>query len=253
MKKVLLIANWKMDQSPEQSIRVARDLVKKVKKEKIKRDRQIVICPSFTEIQAVAKILLSAKIGLGAQDVFWGEYGAYTGGITAAALQSYGCQYVIVGHSERRQYLHEDNQMVNQKVKSVLKHNMTPIVCIGETFEERQAGQKEAVILKQLTEGLAGVWVHEKQTLLIAYEPVWVIGSGQAVDPDEAERTHATIKRTLLEFLPAKIVSDNVGIIYGGSVNGMNVRSFLIKPTIDGVLVGSASLTIDKFWPIIDY
>jgi len=253
MKNVYIIANWKMQQSPEQAQQVAKDLVKKVKKDKIKRGREVVICPTFTELPALSKILKGNQIGLGAQDVAEEDYSAFTGGVSAAGLKYYDCEYVIVGHSERRTYLHETNQQVNKKIKLVLKSNLIPIVCIGETFEERQAGQKEAVLMEQLAEGLSGVWVHENQKMLIAYEPVWVIGSGQAVDPDEAERTHAAIRRALLEHLPAKIVSDNIGIIYGGSVNSLNVKDFLDRPSIDGVLVGGASLTLDKFWPIINY
>jgi triosephosphate isomerase len=252
MKNVYIIANWKMQQTPEQALAVARDLVAQSKKEKIKTGRQVVICPTFTELPAVAKILPS-RVALGAQDVAEEDYGALTGNVSAATLKYYGCQYVIVGHSERRTLLHETNAQVNKKLKQALAQGLTPIMCVGETLIEKQSGKREAVLLEQLNEGLQDVQLAAGQKILIAYEPVWVIGSGQAVDPDEAERVQAMIKRVLLELFSARTVSDDIGILYGGSVNSSNVESFLRQPSIDGVLVGGASLTLKKFWPLINY
>jgi len=253
MSKTYIVANWKMNLLPKDAIFQAKQLVKQYKPKKRNNDIEVVICPSFTEIAAIAKILQSSGMFLGAQDVFWEEKGSYTSSISAATLKDHDCKYVIIGHSERRQYQKETNEVINLKIKAVLAQGLIPILCIGETFVERQDGQKESVLFDQLSGALQGVWLKEKDRLLIAYEPVWVIGSGQAVDPDEAELTQASIKRLLLEFLPAGIVSDNISILYGGSVNSMNAKSFLSKPSIDGVLVGGASLNIEDFLPIINY
>jgi len=250
MSKTYIIANWKMNLMPDQALKQAKAITKIYSKKKT--NTELVICPSFTEIAAIAKIV-QPNIEIGAQDVFWENKGSYTSNISAEMLKYYGCQYVIIGHSERRQYLDETDEIVNSKVKIALSAGLTPILCIGETFAERQEGKKESVLFDQLSAGLKDVWLKKGDKLLIAYEPVWVIGSGQAVDPDEAEMTHATIKRSLLEFMPAGIVADNIAVLYGGSVNGMNVKSFLDKLSIDGVLVGGASLDIDKFEPIINY
>lgn len=252
MSKTYIIANWKMNLLPKDAVFQAKQIVKKYKSKK-NNNTEVVICPTFTEIPAIAKIVQSTDIFLGAQDVFWEEKGSYTSGVSAKTLKDYGCKYVIVGHSERRKYQHETNETINLKIKTAFANGLIPILCIGETFAERQAGQKESVLFDQLSSALHEVWLKKNDRLLIAYEPVWVIGSGQAVDPDEAEITQAAIKRSLLEFLPATVVSDNISVLYGGSVNGMNVKNFLTKPSIDGVLVGRASIDVDNFEPIINY
>ncbi|MBL7021823.1 triose-phosphate isomerase [Patescibacteria group bacterium] len=253
MSKTYIIANWKMNLMPKEAILQAKNIAKEYKSLKGKKDLELVICPSFTEIAAIAKILQPTGVFLGSQDVFWEEKGSYTSSISANTLKEYGCKYVIIGHSERRKLLNESNESINLKIKAALKAGLIPILCIGETFTERQAGQKESVLFDQVLNGLKDIWLKKGDSLLIAYEPVWVIGSGQAVDPDEAEITQAAIKRSLLEFMPAGVVADNIFVLYGGSVNGMNVKSFLSKPSIDGVLVGGASIDIEKFKPIINY
>jgi len=253
MSKIYIIANWKMNLLPEAAVKQAKQIVKKYKANKRSKDIEVVICPTFTEIPAIAKIVQPVGISIGAQDVFWVEKGSYTSSVSINTLKHYGCKYVLIGHSERRKYQHETNKVINLKIKAVLAQGVIPVLCIGETFVERQAGQKESVLFDQISAALQDVWLKENDRLLIAYEPVWVIGSGQAVDPDEAEMTQAAIKRSLLEFLPASVVSDNISILYGGSVNGMNVKSFLQKPSIDGVLVGRASIDADNFESIINY
>lgn len=252
MNKKYIIANWKMNLLPEEAIKQAKAIVKKYKGKK-NSDTEIIICPTFTEIAAVAKIVQPAGMFLGAQDVFWEKQGSFTSNVGIDTLKHYGCQYVIIGHSERRKYYNEMDDIINSKIKLVLENDLIPILCIGETFEQRQDGKKESILFDQVGAALKDVWLKKHNRLLIAYEPVWVIGSGQAVDPDEADRTQAAIKRSLLEFLPVGVVNESIAILYGGSVDGYNIKEFMNKSSIDGVLVGKASIDIDKFEPIINY
>lgn len=252
MKKKYIIANWKMELTPQQAQQLAQDFAQVTKKNTWAEDRQVIICPSFTDIIPIVALLSHSQIEIGAQDVFWSDYGAYTGSISASSLRHLGCTYVIVGHSERRKYQHETDREIGQKIAAVLQAGLVPILCIGETFAERQGGGKEAALMKQLTEALSDIHLTDKDNILVAYEPVWVIGSGQAVNPQDANQTHQLIRRTLGEFWPTSIVN-KIGIIYGGSVNHLNIKDFMYQPNIDGVLVGGASLSVDKFWPIINY
>lgn len=249
MLKSIFIANWKMSLSLEETL----GLIKKIAKEvKIPENNfEVVVCPSFTALTEASALLKKSKISLGSQDVFWEEKGAYTSGISAKMLKEVGCKYVIIGHSERRQYLKETDEMVHQKIKAALKENLIPIVCVGETFEERQEGQKDYVIIRQVTKALEGLNLAGKQEIIIAYEPVWVIGSGQAVNPEEAEYTNQVIKHVLIDLYPLDIVKEHMRIIYGGSVDSKIISSFLEQPTIKGVLVGGASLKADEFVKMI--
>jgi triosephosphate isomerase (TIM) len=250
MDKTFIIANWKMNLSPKEAVVQAKQITKKYKKVK---NVEVVICPAFTEIPAIAKIVQTTGIKIGAQDVFYEEKGSFTGCISPRTLIDHGCDFAIVGHSERREYQNETDKTINSKIRAALENKLTPILCIGETFAERQAGQKESVLYDQVSAALKDVWLKENEKLIIAYEPVWVIGSGQAVDPDEADITQTAIRRSLLEFLPAGIVNENISVLYGGSVNKLNVKSFLDKPSIDGVLIGKASIDSEHFLSIIDF
>jgi len=248
MKNPIIIANWKMQLNAADAVALA----KKVKKASAKyKDAEVVLCPSFTELAAVAAALKGSSVALGAQDCFWEERGAYTGEVSPQVLKEYGVQYVIVGHSERRMHLGGTDSMVNRKIRMLLSLNMTPILCVGERFEERQEGRKDHVILQQLTRDLAGVWFTALNRLIVAYEPVWVIGSGQDVDPEEIEHTSRVIRQSLYDQLPDDLVDEQIKIIYGGSVDPENVRPYLGQPGIAGALVGGASLEAAAFSAIV--
>ncbi|MFH1173321.1 MAG: triose-phosphate isomerase, partial [bacterium] len=212
---------------------------------------EIVICPSFISLQEVGAMIRKNNLKLGAQDVFWEEKGAYTGEVSPLMLEEMGCEYVIVGHSERRKYLGETDEMIHRKTRVALEENLIPILCVGETFEERQEGSKDYVIIRQLTGALEGLSIKPDQQLVIAYEPVWVIGSGQAVSPEEAGLAKDLIRQTLLDLFPLDIIDNNIRIIYGGSVDHTNVKPFLEEARLQGVLVGGASLNAQEFINIV--
>jgi len=248
MKKPLVIANWKMKVWGDQALALARQVVKSTAKYS---SAEIVLCPSFTELAAVAGAIKGSNLKLGAQDCFWEETGAFTGEISPQTLLAYGASYVIIGHSERREHLAETGAMIHRKIKAALRASLVPVLCIGESFDERAQGQKEVVLIRELHEALNGLWLTEAQRLVVAYEPIWVIGSGQAVSGEEAEHTHQVIRQTLFDLLPTSVVDEQVRIIYGGSVDPENVAQFTIQPTVAGVLVGGASLDATVFGALV--
>ena len=253
MKKNIIIANWKMNLGLSQTISLTKDILnglKKIKKDWSKID--IVFCPSFPYLAEVNNLVKRLKIDFGAQDCFWEERGAYTGEISPLQLKEMGCRYVIIGHSERRLNLNEDDEMVHKKVKAALDIGLIPILCVGETFEERQKGIKDYVIINQVSRALEGIDLKASQQLVIAYEPVWVIGTGQAVSPEEAEYVNRIILQRVIDLYPLPIVRNNIRIIYGGSVDRLNIKNFIEQETIDGVLVGGASLKAAEFVEIIN-
>ncbi|MFH1225834.1 MAG: triose-phosphate isomerase [bacterium] len=244
----IIIANWKMNLRAQERVNLVNQLKKELSSIK---GAEIVLCPSFISLQEVGRLIKEANLKLGAQDIFWEEKGAYTGEVSPLMLEEMGCEYVIVGHSERRKYLGETEEMIHKKIRIVLKEKLTPILCIGETFEERQDGAKDYVIMRQMNSALEGIELIDGQKVIIAYEPVWVIGSGQAVQPSEAGQTRDLIRQTLLDLFPIEIINNNFRIIYGGSVNSANVRQFLSEANMDGVLVGGASLKAEEFVGIV--
>ncbi|OGY93055.1 MAG: triose-phosphate isomerase [Candidatus Komeilibacteria bacterium RIFCSPLOWO2_02_FULL_48_11] len=248
MKSPLIIANWKMKVSGDEALTLARQAVKATAKYK---SAEIVLCPGFTELAGVASAIKGSSLKLGAQDCFWEESGAFTGEISPQALFSYGASYVIIGHSERREHLAETGAMIRKKIFTAFRVGLVPVLCIGESFSQRQEGQKEVALIQELHQALDGLWLTEAQRLVVAYEPVWVIGSGQAVSGDEAEHTHQVIKQTLYDLFPASVVQEQLRIIYGGSVDPENVAQFTIQPTVDGVLVGGASLDATVFTALV--
>jgi len=248
MKK-LIIANWKMNHGLTESIRSASGLLKKVEADKT-INNEVILCPAFFALAQVNEIIKTSKIKLGAQDVFWEERGAYTGEVSAKNLIDLGCSYVIIGHSERRQYFNETNEIVNKKIKAVLSHHgLTPIVCIGETLEQKNTGQREGVLWRQLTDGLAGLDIASKK-IVIAYEPIWAIGTGEAISPSEADNVHKTIKSILRKMFGDK-TEINFKVIYGGSVDENNAKELLKYDDVEGLLVGGASLEPERFYKII--
>lgn len=249
MPKTILIANWKMQLLNKQAKEIATGL-KNIVKENT-NNVEVVLCPSFTALSGLNKIIKDSSIKLGAQNVFYHESGAYTGEISPLQLKELGVEYIIVGHSERRQYLKETDADVNLKIKTCLKNNLIPIVCVGETFEERSSGKTEVTLIRQLTNGLKDIKLNEQEKIIIAYEPVWVIGRGQAVEPEEAKRIAQVISKVLLDFFPPEIIKNNITVLYGGSVDASNVNNFIVDNLLSGVLVGGASLNIEKFSAII--
>jgi triosephosphate isomerase len=251
-KSLLILANWKMQLNNAESLALFKEIDEELKGLKNTEGMGVIICPSFTALPEIAKLIPETKIKLGAQDVFWEQVGVYTGEVSPEMLKECNCQYVLVGHSDRRTYLKETDEMVHLKIKATLASLLSPVICVGETFKERQLGRKDYVVIRQVTQALSGIdLILDSTQLIIAYEPVWVIGSGQAIDSEEAEYMHQVIKQSLIDLYPMKIVENCFRIIYGGSINSQIVKSFLVQPHIDGVLVGGASLNKEEFIGII--
>ncbi len=249
MTEKYLIANWKMQLDQDQATRQAQELKNLLNKDKINKDLNVVLCPDFISLAAVAEIVKDSKIDLGAQDAFYEEKGAFTGQVSIKQLKEIGCQYVILGHSERRA-LGESDEVINKKIKAALEHDLVPVICVGETFEERKEGQKDLVIMHQVYEALKNIKPKKDQRIIIAYEPVWVIGTGQAIGSADAFYAASIIQQSLLDSLSghdAKYCS----VIYGGSVNAHNINDFVDLPNISGALVGNASLVAEDFFEII--
>lgn len=247
-KKKIVIANWKMKLGLAESLDLAKKMQVKFKNFK---KGGVVICPNSISLVGVGEIIKKGEIVLGAQNVFWEEKGAYTGEISPSTLQEIGCEYVIVGHSERREYLIENYSMIHKKTKAVLNiEGLTPVVCIGESTNERKSDKRDFVLVDQLNQALGGINLSGNQEIIIAYEPIWAIGSGVAIEPQEAEYAHKIIRLALDDMFGAKIVAKNFRIIYGGSVNSKNVDGFNNLDSIDGLLVGTASLDEEEFYKV---
>jgi len=244
----IVIANWKMKLSLAESL----DLAKKIKaKFKNMDGEQIAVCPNFISLLGVRDILQGSNIKLGGQDVFWEENGAYTGEISPSLLVEAGCEYVIIGHSERRKFLMVNYEMIHKEIKAVMQtENLTPVVCIGENWDERKTDRRDYVLFDQIQQALSGIDVVGNQQIVVAYEPIWAIGSGTAIEPSEAEYAHKIIRLTLNEMFGMKIVNNNFKIIYGGSINSSNVQSFVGLDNLDGLLVGGASLDAEEFYKV---
>jgi len=244
-KNKIVIANWKMKLTLAES----RELAKEVK-EKFNNfnEGEVVICPNFLSICEVNNIIKDSPVGLGAQDTFWEELGAYTGEVSPSMLKEAGCKYIIVGHSERRKFQMENYEMIHKEVKIVLAtQGMVPVVCIGENWDERKTDRRDYVLFEQLQQALTGIEVGGEQEIIVAYEPIWAIGSGTAIEPAEADYAHKIIRLTLNDMFGEEVVENNFKIIYGGSINKDNVVGFNGLDNIDGLLVGGASLDADEF------
>ena len=252
MRRKLIAGNWKMHLLPVG----ARALIARLREEIdcdaaiLAKDRDVMIAPPFIFIPAVAQALAGSSILLGAQNMHYEDKGAFTGEVSPEMLKAYGVTHVIVGHSERRHIFHETDEMINKKVLAALKHRMTPIMCVGETQDEHDNGRALDVVLRQLQRGLEDVGDDHVPQVVIAYEPVWAIGTGRTATPEQAESIHGAIRGAILERY-GRERADAVRIIYGGSVNEENVDSLVSKPDIDGALVGGASLKADSFARIV--
>ncbi len=244
MRTKIVAGNWKMNKTASE----AAALVTEIRKAANDGNGavEVVVCPPFTDLAAAAEALKGSKIGLGAQNMHWQANGAYTGEVSAEMLKDLGVKYVIIGHSERRQYFAETDETVNLKTKAAIAAGLVPIVCVGELLEERQGGKMEEVVVRQVKTGLAGV---DMATVVIAYEPVWAIGTGLTATPEQAQEVHALIRKTLQEMFGA--VADTVRIQYGGSMKPDNAKELMSCADIDGGLIGGAALKGDSFAAIV--
>lgn len=245
-----IIANWKMQLSVVAAKTLATDLKNLLVKSNITTDKKVIVCPDFLGLTEVAKVLADTGILLGAQDGFYEEAGAYTGEVSLADLKTSGCQYVILGHSERRA-LGETDSIVNKKLKAALDNSLVPIVCVGETFAERKEGQTDLVVMNQIYQAFKDLKLKANDQIIVAYEPVWVIGTGQAIQPSDAAHAAAVIEQSLLDIFEGGH-ENNIAIIYGGSVTSANIKDFSAIANIKGVLVGGASLDAQNFVELIN-
>jgi len=242
----LIAGNWKMHKTAAEAVGLVRALLA----EPFPPGVEVAICPPFTALTEVRRVLDGSPVRLGAQDMYWEGQGAFTGEISPVMLRNLGCHYVITGHSERRQLFAETDEAVARKAAAAFAHGLVPIMCVGERLEERDAGQTEAVVMRQTIAGTQGVDERQASTLVIAYEPVWAIGTGRSASGEEANRVVALIRATLSERFGANAAAQT-RILYGGSVTPDNAAEFSAQPEIDGALVGGASLDAAKFLKIV--
>ncbi|GAB6282630.1 MAG: triose-phosphate isomerase [Ignavibacterium sp.] len=248
MRKKIIAGNWKMNNTLQESIGLINGIKSEINKFELKCD--VIICPPFTSLQIANSLIKDSNIKLGAQNMFYEESGAFTGEISAPMLKSVGCEYVILGHSERRAIFGEPDDLINKKIKKAIDSSLKPIFCVGETLEEREKGITFDVINRQIVEGLKNISVDEINNVIIAYEPVWAIGTGKNATPQQAEEVHIFI-RNLIKKIYNEEISNQIVIQYGGSVKPENAKDLLSQPNIDGALVGGACLKADSFAKII--
>ncbi|MFA5116476.1 MAG: triose-phosphate isomerase [Candidatus Omnitrophota bacterium] len=249
MRKTIIAGNWKMYKTVSQGIELANGL----KRDLFDLDSEVVdvvICPPYTALSEVAEVVYESDIKLGAQDMYWADEGAFTGEVSGMMLKDIGAAYVIIGHSERRQYFSETNESVNKKVKAALKNGLLPIICVGETLNEREQGKTFDVVKDHLENGLKEINAEDMLKITVAYEPVWAIGTGKTATPQQAQEVQKYI-RDLLTKLYNKETAGKIRIQYGGSVKPDNIEILMKQPDIDGALVGGASLDANSFAQIV--
>ncbi len=245
----LIVGNWKMNKT----IKETRDFCLRLKNELVGlKDGQaeVAVAPPFPALHAAAEALLGSSIAISAQDAFWAESGAFTGEVSPPMLLDAGCRYAIIGHSERRQYFGENDESVNKKAAALMKVGLIPIVCLGESLAERQGGLAFSVVERQMWTGLKDLAVKNSKDLVIAYEPVWAIGTGQTATPGQAQEIHALLRNRLRELFPPAI-AEGLRILYGGSVKPENTVELMTMEDVDGALVGGASLDVPSFAGIV--
>jgi len=242
MRKPIIAGNWKMYKTPSEAELLVRALLPMVEK----AAAEVVVCPPFTALDRVARLIEGTDVKLGAQNVYWENEGAFTGEIAPNMLEDLGVRYVIVGHSERRQYFHEEDSTVNRRALAVLASGMSPIICVGERLEQRESGQTNEIVASQVRGALAGFTLQQLHSSVLAYEPVWAIGTGKVATPEQAQDVHHMIRGLIADLFDQK-VADAVRIQYGGSVKADNAEGLFAKPDIDGALVGGASLKAESF------
>ena len=247
MRPPIIAGNWKLNNTISEAVELTsklKDLLAPT------NNVDIVVAPPFTALDAVNKVIRDTNIALAAQDVYWENSGAFTGEVSVPMLKDTGCEYIIVGHSERRQFFKETNENVNQKVNAVLSHGLKPIICVGEQLDDREAGRTEAVIQDHVSGAIENLSSDAVLSSIIAYEPVWAIGTGKTATPKQAQEVHNYIRTLLMETYSAEIASQ-VRIQYGGSVKPENAAELMTQPDVDGALVGGASLQAESFTRIV--
>jgi len=260
MRKKIIAGNWKMYKTTQEAVQLASSLKESVANT---QNTIVVLCPPFTSLSSVYEVIKNSPIKLGAQNVYYEKEGAYTGEISPAMIESVGCKFVIIGHSERRKYFHESDSIINKKIKLALNFSLTPIVCVGETLEEREKGIAQDTVINQIEKGLVGISQEDILKLVIAYEPVWAIGTGKTATPDVADGMHLVIRNQLSKLYPptknfgegvySSELSDSMSILYGGSVKPDNIDILMSQENIDGALVGGASLDSESFTRIVNF
>lgn len=245
----LLAGNWKMHKAGREAVNLIEALLSRLGSV---RDRDVVVCPPFTALGAAAAALSGSSVKLGAQNMYWQPEGAFTGEISPLMLKDAGCAFVIVGHSERRRVFEETDKLIHRKVLAALEYGLIPILCVGETLDQRDAGLTGSVVRRQTEAALQTLSADQAEGIVIAYEPVWAIGTGHNDSPPEADRTIGLIRETLAGLFGHHAASA-VRILYGGSVTPENIDGFMAQPEIDGALVGGACLNADRFARIVQY
>ncbi len=248
MRTPIIAGNWKMNKTAKETKELLAELVPLVADAAC----EVVVCVPFTDIAMAKRMTKKTNIKVGAQNIHWAESGAFTGEISGAMLKELKVEYVVVGHSERRQYFGETDETVNKRVAAALAHRIRPIVCVGETLEERETGKTEEVLFRQITEGLKGFKSKDFDKIVIAYEPVWAIGTGKTATKEEADETIGYIRRTIAKKF-SKNIAEKVRIQYGGSMNPKNASELMSMPEIDGGLIGGASLKAEDFAKVVKY
>ena len=246
-RRPIIAGNWKMNKSPSEAAQLARELRRSLSKVKT---ADVVIGPTFVALPGAAEAIAGSPIGLAAQNLHWESKGAYTGEISGPMLKELGCTHVIIGHSERRQYFGETEETVNKRVNAALDHGLIPIMCIGETLEQREAGETMKVVKRQLLGGLDNFTAEQLAGLVLAYEPVWAIGTGRTASVEQAQEVHAFIRGVLAERFGGDF-AQATRIQYGGSVKPGNVAGLMAQTDIDGALVGGASLSAETFTELV--
>jgi triosephosphate isomerase len=247
MRKKVIAGNWKMNMDLHQSQKLVSEIINGLGKD---NKAEVILCPPFTSLNEVNFLLKGTRVKLGAQNMYYEESGAYTAEISADMLKSVGCEYVILGHSERRVIFNESDELINKKIKTALSKELKPIFCIGELLEQREKGETMKVVSSQIEKGLEGITPEQMKNIIIAYEPVWAIGTGKTATPQQAEEVHSFI-RELVAKKYSTSVAENLIIQYGGSVKPDNSGELLSQKDIDGALVGGACLKADSFLSII--
>ncbi len=248
MRRPIIAGNWKMHYTVDEAVKVAKELKGMVKG----ASADVVICAPFIQLPALVAELKGSNVKVGAQNMHFEEKGAYTGEISPGMLEALGVDYVVIGHSERRQYFNETDADINKKLKKAFKHRLTPILCVGESLEQREAGTTEAVIKAQVEKDLEGLSTEEAREVVIAYEPIWAIGTGKTATSEQANDTIAAIRKMVADIFGAE-VADAVRIQYGGSVKPSTIKEQMAMSDIDGALVGGASLLADDFAKIVNF
>ncbi len=247
MRTPIIAGNWKMHKTVAEAKKLAQEVISAVADFK---NVDVVLCPPFTALAALNELLAGTNVGLGAQNMYFEEQGAFTGEVSPLMVKEL-CQYVILGHSERRQYFGETDAGVNKKIKVALAHGLTPIVCVGENLAQNEAGETTVFVGGQIEAAFSGLSADDAAKVVVAYEPIWAIGTGKNADPITANTIIAQSIRGVLAKLYGSAVADQIRVQYGGSVKPSNVNEYMAQPDIDGALVGGASLTIENFLPLV--